>query len=91
MTPEQLSAVMSCTPTYAKWAQQSRRLLSNRIRVEHARGVKAFIRSAPIAQTRTGVRELQRGVDVVNGGTRVGTRLFYLKPDNTVEHVDEWN
>jgi|GEM_PF-3172000 len=91
MTPAQLTAVMSCTPTFAKWAQASRRQLTNRIRVEHSVGKKAFIRSAPIVQARDGVRELQRGVDVVKAGTRVGTRIYYLNPDNTVEHVDDWN
>lgn len=91
MTPDQISAVMSCTPTFAKWAQASRRQLTNRIRVEHAVGKKAFIRSAPVVQAPGGVRELNHGVDVVKAGTRVGTRLYYLNPDNTVDVVDEWN
>ncbi len=91
MTPEQLDAVMGCTPLFAKWSMDSRRQLTNRIRVCHSVGDKAWIRCAPIMQSRTGVREFVQGVDKPRAGEKVGTRTYYLRPDNTVEHVDEWN
>lgn len=91
MTDEQIAAVMSCTPRFAKWSMGSRRQLENRVKVEHANGRRALIRSAAIIRGRDGVREVQRGVDVIGARTPVGTRYWYLHTNNTVEQVDDWN
>ncbi len=91
MKPESLVAIRDCTPNYASWRPAAVRQLVNRVRVCHSVGERALIRSAAMIRTRTGIREMQRGVDVVNGSTVVGTRTFYLNPDNTVTTEDNWN
>jgi hypothetical protein len=91
MNPQQLAAVSDCTPGFGSWRPLAKRQLVNRIRSCHVVGERALIRRAAIIRARTGVRELQRGVDVVNGATPVGTRTYYLNPDNTVAIVDEWD
>lgn len=91
MNPAALAAVHDCTPGFGAWRPTAKRQLGNRVRSCHAVGERALIRSAAIIRTRTGIREMQRGVDVVNGSTVVGTRTFYLNPDNTVTTEDNWN
>lgn len=91
MSPAQLAAVRECTPNYASWSMTARRQLTNRVRVEHAIGNRAFIRSAAITRHRSGVVNELRRDETPPWNAPNGTRTYYLNPDNTVDIVDEWS
>lgn len=90
MNEQQLAAVRSCTPNFDTWTIASRRQLANRIRTSHIVGARALIRTCAIVRDRYGrVTELRRGEPTPPAAT-IGTRTYYLNPDNTVDHTDEW-
>ncbi len=90
MNPAALAAVHDCTPGFGAWRPQAKRQLVNRVRSCHAVGERALIRSTAILRTRTGIRELTK-TDQPKPGADIGTRIYYLNPDNTVATEDDWH